>query len=313
MKSKGYVITAAVMPAVPPARTRSVTVSSLCCSPTISFLYNSKKKNWNAEVGAMRTTFVKFPRKKPRMPSSLYMRRRPWVMPVYLGGYVWVCRSIFRRIRGETAVRETAPAMPPAIRYLYAFWLNSVFGIMTTSPVWSAEVNHCSRTCCITPATRLKTSTIFASFPLLISCTNSSYVSSSLPPLPKTSERKALPSNTSLSWKTMPCGVFFMTAVRASRNSPLLILPLLSLSKKLKAISYSAFGLLSSISSRTNSEKVSSSDRVLSATSNTSLISSGGAPDGLSTLYRSSSVMYFSPKSVTDAFFLKTFWRNRDP
>jgi hypothetical protein len=61
--------------------------------------------------------FVPFPRRRPRQPSSFHIFASPLVTePLYSSLPAPLCtwKRIFNRSRGETTVRDTAPATPPA-------------------------------------------------------------------------------------------------------------------------------------------------------------------------------------------------------
>lgn len=64
----------------------------------------------------MRMQLVPFPRMKPFQPSSFHIL--PSALPTdslySVRPALWTWNRILRRSRGETTVRETAPATPPA-------------------------------------------------------------------------------------------------------------------------------------------------------------------------------------------------------
>ena len=64
----------------------------------------------------MRMQLVPLPRMKPRQPSSFHILTRalPTLSLYSSRPTLWIWKSIFSRSSGETTVRETAPATPPA-------------------------------------------------------------------------------------------------------------------------------------------------------------------------------------------------------
>ena len=128
IKSSGYVDVTEQSPAHAPATSLSLVHSSSLWPGgrrRRMLLKNSNDAYWIAEYGIMRMTLVPLPRKYPRQPSVLPMltsvcrRLLCWLR-------LWTCKGksqrpptwkiILRRSRGETVVRETAPAIPPASR-----------------------------------------------------------------------------------------------------------------------------------------------------------------------------------------------------
>ena len=72
----------------------------------------------------MRTQFVPFPRSMPLQPSSFHIFTSPLSTdPLYsFRPAPWTWKRILRRSRGETTVRETAPATPPARKAATTGW-----------------------------------------------------------------------------------------------------------------------------------------------------------------------------------------------
>lgn len=84
-----------------------------------NFLSFSYVVNWTAEYGTMRRQLIPFPAIIPRHPSSRHILSNDGHTPTYalFGPVGWTWRIIFSRSRGETTVREAAPATPPAMKY----------------------------------------------------------------------------------------------------------------------------------------------------------------------------------------------------
>lgn len=61
--------------------------------------------------------FKRLPLKSPLQPSSAYILKIVGNMPLYdLNPGPWSCNRILALSNGDTTVRETAPAIPPAIK-----------------------------------------------------------------------------------------------------------------------------------------------------------------------------------------------------
>ena len=61
-------------------------------------------------------TLARLPRKYPYNPSWRHITRMHCIVLVYLGGMPCIWNSSLTRSSGDTRVRETAPAVPPATR-----------------------------------------------------------------------------------------------------------------------------------------------------------------------------------------------------
>lgn len=66
----------------------------------------------------MRMQFVPLPAMNPLQPSSLHIFARAFGTDILYSSRptLWTWNKILRRSRGETTVRETAPATPPAMK-----------------------------------------------------------------------------------------------------------------------------------------------------------------------------------------------------
>jgi hypothetical protein len=64
----------------------------------------------------MRIQFVPFPAMNPFIPSSLHILAKAFPIDIWYASRpaLWTWNKIFNRSRGDTTVRETAPAIPPA-------------------------------------------------------------------------------------------------------------------------------------------------------------------------------------------------------
>ena len=67
----------------------------------------------------MRRQFDPLPRMYPRQPSSFHIFIRVGQTPRYAcEDLLCIWKSIFIRSRGDTTVRDTHPAMPPAMKFV---------------------------------------------------------------------------------------------------------------------------------------------------------------------------------------------------
>lgn len=90
--------------------------------PTL--LYRLYALNCTAEYGTIRMQFVPLPAMKPLQPSSLHIFMSAlWTGILYsFRPTLWTWNKILSLSRGDTTVRDTAPATPPAMKDATMGW-----------------------------------------------------------------------------------------------------------------------------------------------------------------------------------------------
>lgn len=84
----------------------------------LTLLYTLYALNCTAEYGTIRMQFVPLPAMSPLQPSSLHIFASAFGTDILYSLRPTLCtwNRIFRRSSGDTTVRETAPATPPATK-----------------------------------------------------------------------------------------------------------------------------------------------------------------------------------------------------
>jgi hypothetical protein len=100
------------------SRCRPLRAHSSAEKRLLTLLYTLYALNCTAEYGTILMQFVPLPAMKPLQPSSLHIFASAFGTDILYSSRPTLCiwNRIFRRSSGDTTVRETAPATPPATK-----------------------------------------------------------------------------------------------------------------------------------------------------------------------------------------------------